>query len=215
MTTKVEYIRRHKMYTSVPREVCPRETEKAPIKTVWAEADMGQRGKPNVRAREVAKECKTHARPELYASTPPLEALKVVLATGKRGGKVVVLVDVLRAYFYAPARRRVFVELPPEDYQAGDEHMCELLQYSLYGTRDAAQNWEEELASTLSDLKLTGGSAWSCVERLLHQGQTHCGNRSRRRHQNRWRTVGGGTPHRNDIKKVRDQEASDWGRPRP
>ena len=55
------------------------------------------------------------------------------------------LVDVRRAYFYAPAQRRVFVELPPEDYQAGDEHMCGLLQYSFYGTRDAAQNWEEEL----------------------------------------------------------------------
>ena len=27
--------------------------------------------------------------------------------------------------------------------------MCGLLRYSLYGTRDAAQNWEEELASTL------------------------------------------------------------------
>ena len=61
------------------------------------------------------------------------------------------LVGVRRAYFYAPAQRREFVELPLEDYQAGDEHMCRLLQYSLYGTRDAAQNWEEELASTLGD----------------------------------------------------------------
>ena len=43
-----------------------------------------------------------------------------------------------RAYFYAPARRKVFVELPPED-QPGDEQMCGLLRYSLYGTRDAAQ----------------------------------------------------------------------------
>ena len=41
--------------------------------------------------------------------------------------------------------------------------MCGLLQYSLYGTRDAAQNWEEELASTLSDVKLTRGSACPCV----------------------------------------------------
>ena len=49
----------------------------------------------------------------------------------------------------APARRRVFVESPLEDYQRGDEHMCGLLRYSLYGMRDAAQNWEEELATTL------------------------------------------------------------------
>ena len=47
--------------------------------------------------------------------------------------------------------------------QPGDEHMCELLQYSLYGTRDAAQNWEEELVSTLRDLNLTRGSAAPCV----------------------------------------------------
>ena len=40
-----------------------------------------------------------------------------------------------------PARRRVFVELPPKDHQASDEHMCGLLQYHLHDTRDAAQNW--------------------------------------------------------------------------
>ena len=75
------------------------------------------------------------------------------------------LVDVRRAYFYASARRRAFVELPPEDYQPGDEHTRGLLQYSLYGTRDTAQNWEKERTSTLSDFKLTRGShAHACGE---------------------------------------------------
>ena len=140
------------------------------------------------RAR-VAKEYKTRARPELYASTPPLEALKVVLpeiATGKRGGKVVALVDVRRAYFHAPARRRVFVELPSEDCQPGDEHMCGLLQYSLYGTRDAAQSWEEELTSTLSDLKLTRGVACPCVWRGHINRGARRGDRARRTHHGRW-----------------------------
>ena len=158
---EVEYIRRRKMYTRVSREVCLRETGRAPIKTGWAETDKGQPGKPMCAH-------KTHARPELCASTPPLESLKVVLseiATDTRGGKVVAVVDVRRAYFYAPARRKVFVELPPEDYQPDDEHMCGLLRYSLYGTRDAAKNWEEELASTLSSLKLTRGSACPYVKR--------------------------------------------------
>ena len=104
------------------------------------------------------------------------------VATGKRGGKVVALVDVRRAYFYAPPRRRVFVELPPEDFQAGDEHMCGLLQYSFYGTRDAAQNWQEELASTLSDLKLTKGIACPCVWQGCIKGK-HRGNRARGRRQ--------------------------------
>ena len=85
------------------------------------------------------------------------------IATGDRGGKVVALVDVRRAYFYDPARRRVSVELPPEEYPTGDEHMCGLLQNGFCGTRDAAQNWEKELTSTLSDLKLTRGIVCQCV----------------------------------------------------
>ena len=178
------------MYTRVPREVCFRESEKAPIKTGWAETD---------------KEYKTHARPEWYASTPPLEALKVVLlevATGTHGRKVVALLDVRRAYFYAPARRRVFVELPLEDYQADHEHMRGLLRYSLWGTRDAAQNWEEELASTLSDLKLTRGIECPCVWQGCIKGKQKYGNRARRRHHDWWRTIGSGIPHQNDVEKI-------------
>ena len=77
---EVEYIRRRKMNGRVPRELCSRETGKAPTKTEWAETDKGQPGKPNVRVRWVAKEHKTQGRPELFASTPPLEALNIVLS---------------------------------------------------------------------------------------------------------------------------------------
>ena len=49
--------------------------------------------------------------------------------------------------------------------------MCGLLRYSLYGTRDAAQNWEEELASTLSGRGLTRGSACPCVWRGRIKGE--------------------------------------------
>ena len=57
----VKNIRRH-MYTRVLRETCLRETEKAPIKTGWAETDKGQLGKPNVRARWVAEADAREAR---------------------------------------------------------------------------------------------------------------------------------------------------------
>ena len=105
---EVEYIRRHKTNVRVPREVYLRETGRPPSRR--------QPGKPNVRARWVAKEYKTHARPELYASAPPLEALIVVLseiATGEREEKVLALVDVRRAYLYAPARRKYLSNCRP------------------------------------------------------------------------------------------------------
>ena len=76
---------------------CPRGSGKAPVKTGWAETEKEQPGEAQC-AREVGREkFQTHARPELYASTQPLEALTVVLSdivTGERGGKVVALVDV-------------------------------------------------------------------------------------------------------------------------
>ena len=94
----------------------------------------GMPGKPNIRARWVAKDFKTDAKPELYAPTPPLEALKMVLseiATSERVREVVALVDVRKAYFHAPSRRIVFLELPPRTIG------CGLLQHRLYGARDA------------------------------------------------------------------------------
>ena len=164
-----------KMHTRVPREVCLRETGKAPLKTGWAETDKGQPGKPNVRARLVAKEYKTHARPELCASTPLLEALNIVLsgiATGEREGKVLALVDVRSAYFHAPSRPRT-----PS-------------RVTNTRVRDAAQNWEEELASTLSGLGLTRRSACPCVWRGPHQDGGCRGDRTRRRHTQTSRRAG-------------------------
>ena len=120
------------------------------------------------------------------------------VATCKRDGKVVALVDVRRACFYAPSRRRVFVELPPEDYLARDEHVCGLLQYSLYVTRDAEQKWEEEVSSTLSDLKLTRGIACPCVWQGFIKGEHVVAT-----------VHGGGTPRQNDIKEIRDQETGE------
>ena len=47
--------------------------------------------------------------------------------------------DRSRAYFSAPARRQVFVELPDED-KADGENMVSEFNYSTYGTRDVAQH---------------------------------------------------------------------------
>ena len=118
--------------------------------------------------------------------------LKIVLsevATGKRGRKVVALVDVRRAYFYALARRRVFTETAIRGLPASDEHTCGVLRYSLYGTRDAAQSSGHE-----------GSHSRVCGEAVSRGG--HCGNRARRRHHDRWGAVGGGIIHRTDIQKV-------------
>ena len=59
--------------------------------------------------------------------------------------------DVGRAYSSAPARRQVFVELPDEDKVDGEQHIGEL-NFGMYGTRDAAQNWGDKCPSTMTKM---------------------------------------------------------------
>ena len=68
--------------------------------------------------------------------------------------------DVVRAYFHARARGKVYVELPEEDWEEG---MCGRLELSMYGTRDAAQNWEEERAEMLIGLGFKQGKYTPCA----------------------------------------------------
>ena len=191
-----------------PEKLAPRETGRAPIKTGdGRRRTRDNQGSPTCARGGSRRNTRRTRDQSCTRRRRRWRRFKVVLsesATGERGRKVVALVNVRRAYFNAPARRRVFVELPPEDYQPGGEHMCGLLQYSLYGTRDAVQNWEEELESTLSDLKLTRGSACPCVWRGRIKGEDTFCNGARRRHHNRWRTVGGGILHEDDFKNVRN-----------
>jgi len=87
----------------------------------------------------------------IFAGTPPLEALRYLIheaATIRHGeevgSKVVMINDVARAFFEVPAVRQVCVELPDEDTLDTDRKFDNVghLQMSLYGTRDAAMDWQ-------------------------------------------------------------------------
>ena len=54
-------------------------------------------------------------------------------------------VDVSRVYFHAKAQTPVLVKLPAEDSSGEDKGKIGLLKKSMYGTRDAASNWERDL----------------------------------------------------------------------
>ena len=77
--------------------------------------------------------------------------------------------DVSHAFFYAPATRLVYVELPPEDRTEGED-MVGRLNMSLYGTRDASLNWQLEVSRHLEALGFErGGTAYPCV--YTHQAR--------------------------------------------
>ena len=77
--------------------------------------------------------------------------------------------DISRAFFHAEAKREVFVKLPPEDTNPGEEGLCGRLNYIMYGTRDAAHNWFEKYSQGLVNIGFKQGLAIPCV--FYHEGR--------------------------------------------
>ena len=70
--------------------------------------------------------------------------------------------DVRRAYFYAEEKRDTFVELP--DYVPAEFRTTHVgkLRKALYGTRQAAASWRDELRKGLVSCSLTVGTVSRC-----------------------------------------------------
>ena len=151
---EIRYVRKMDLYEKVLISQCYETTGKAQISVRWIDINKGDQSNPKYRSRLVAREINIHKRDDLFAATPPLEALKPILsliATSNRG-EIVMINDMSRAFFHAKAKRDVFVQIPNEDKEAGDEQKCGKLRYSMYGTRDAAQNWYHEYSSQLTNI---------------------------------------------------------------
>ena len=74
-------------------------------------------------------------------------------------------VDVKRAHFVSDATRELFVELPEEIRRAGEDKVGRLLK-TLYGTRDAASNWERPIRKVMESLGFVCAMGTPC--NVLH-----------------------------------------------
>ena len=138
--------------------VCWKATGRAPLRTRWVDANKGDELRAKYRSRLVAMEIKRAKKPseqmsasELFSSTPPLEAVKllcslmVTLGRSPRGLPLKLgLWDVSRAHLYGEAQRDLFVRLPEEDGGG-----CARLLRSMYGTQDAASVWQSDWSKQL------------------------------------------------------------------
>lgn len=169
---EMDYVYKRNVYKPSSMQTCLDVTGRKPIKTGWSDTNKGDAAQPNMRSRLVAKEYKAIRKAglgRLFAGTPPSESLRVLMneAVGidnenEKGDLQISIIDVRRAHFYAKAMRRVFVEVPKEDPRWETcEGVAELIM-SLYGTQDAAANWEAEYTGTLVNDGFVQGKASGC-----------------------------------------------------
>ena len=164
------------VWRKVSKAMARAKTGRAPISVRWVDVNKGDELHPNYRSRLVARQLKAldHSGKSYFAPAPPLEALRTVvsMATTRMGSHRPIwdphspqrtqlsFIDVSRAYFNAKIDEReqpTFVNLPPEDKDTQD--MCAQLLRHMYGTRGAADGWQEEYSTMLIRLGFRQGDA--------------------------------------------------------
>ena len=171
---EVDFIKRMSVFEEVERP-----KNRPVLKGRWVDVNKGDDAHPNYRSRYVGKEIKKGARGSLaaqyFAAMPPLSTFKLLLALAttltfetndnnceSTRDMMISFIDVKRAHFVSKAVRELYVELPPEMRQEGRDLVGRLIK-SLYGTRDAAANWERQILNDLTSLGFVRGMATPCV----------------------------------------------------
>ena len=125
---------------------CWNKKGRGPIGVRWVDVDKGF---GVYRSRLVAKDYKPKGKVNdqegLFAATPPLELVNMVIVKVEKGSRIehahvrkVMFLDVSKAHLYAPMLDEEFVQFPPARWTEGK---CARLIYTLYGMRTAASNW--------------------------------------------------------------------------
>ena len=132
-----------------------------------------------MRSRLVARQIRQAGEEAIFAPTPPLEALRSIISIAATDfpGKLphvreaaseqrtqISAIDISRAYFNASTEGAdpTYVMLPPEhpDHSRGK---CGLLLKHMYGTRAAADGWQQEYSNFLKSIGFLQGVASPCV----------------------------------------------------
>ena len=179
--TELQFFKDKGVWTKRLKAEARTVTGRLPISVRWVDVNKGDDEAPNYRSRLVARQMKALDRSDdsFFAPTPPLEGLRTVLSLttttipgihqpcyepNSEKRVQISTVDVKRAYFNAKvdADEPTYVDLPPEDPDC--QGMCARLDRHMYGTRGAADGWQQEYSSTMVKvLKFRQGLATPCA----------------------------------------------------
>ena len=144
------------------------------VRSRWVNCNKGDALNPDIRARLVACEVnKGDKHDSFFASTPPLEAKKLLFAEyakqRTRDGKPLRLsfIDVRKAYFNGIPKRPLYMAFPKE--MGLPSNLVAKQVRCVYGTRDAGAIWEDTYRGALEELGFQSGAASPCC--FYHPGR--------------------------------------------
>ena len=144
------------------------------VRSRWVCCNKGDAQNPDIRCRLVACEVNKDGKQDnFFASTPPLEAKKLLFARyareRRRKGKCLQLsfIDIRKAYFNGIPKRPVYMRFPKE--LGLPTNAVGKLVRCAYGTRDAGAIWEDTYRGALEDMGFQSGVASPCC--FFHPGR--------------------------------------------
>ncbi len=146
---EVTYMKGRRIWDERPIEECVKRTGKKPITVRWVDTNKGTKEEQEIRSRLVARDVKAKDgnRDDLFASTPPLEGLRMLCSKAvspsrkrRRDRRKILLMDARKTHLNPLVEGDVYIQLPEEAGAA--EGMCGKLAHWIYGMRPAAQAWE-------------------------------------------------------------------------
>lgn len=173
MCEELEYFN-NTVWELVEKSEAEKEEHFKLIRTNWVVCNKGDAQDPDVRARLVACEVNTYKSDLFHASTPPLEAKKILLSQmaserhDSNGAHLqLMFVDARKAYFNAKPRRALHL-LPPKELGLPKGYVARLKRCA-YGTRDAGLLWEECYCEKLAAMGFVRGISSPCC--FVHEAK--------------------------------------------
>ena len=163
---EIAYYNKMGVYRTVPLEECYTATGESPVGVRWIDHTEGDRLKPNYRPRLVGQDFNDGKHEELFAATPLLESLRLVLSHAVTGDepRELLIAHVSRAYTYADCTAEMYVKLCEEDIEdESDRGKCRKLVKAMYGTRPAALSWQTDYTNRLTAAGFIVGLPYPCV----------------------------------------------------
>ena len=141
-------------------KVVPTPPGVVPVSVRWVDV---LKAEGTTRSRLVARDFKggDRGRDDLFAATPPLEAVRMLLSraatnTPSRLRRKLMFIDAKKAHLNPRCVEDVYIELPEESGEGPG--LCGKLEYWLYGFRKAASEWERFYSKKLEEADFQRGS---------------------------------------------------------
>lgn len=161
---EMDFVKKMKVHSKVERAIAKNLGAKI-ITTHWIDTNKCYEVNFDYRVRFVRRDINIDQRPELFV------AICVLHQYGNEPYRIFSN-DVKRAYLFAKTKRPIFIEIFIEDRLPGDADMVGRLNFSFYGARDAAVNWQDEFNSSFIKNDFLRGKASLC--KLQHPQRNLC-----------------------------------------